>query len=81
MLIYLLHKTKQIYQMDKSTQKSRYGRKYKREIIQALEKKYDVTSQFIRQSLRGDRTSDTSIAICDDYKKMETALNKALSEV
>ena len=67
--------------MDKSTQKSRYGRKYKREIIQALEKKYDVTSQFIRQSLRGDRTSDTSIAICDDYKKMETALNKALSEV
>ena len=67
--------------MDKSTQKSRYGRKYKREILQALEHKYGVTSQFIRQSLRGDRTSDTSIAICDDYKKMETALNKALSEV
>jgi hypothetical protein len=67
--------------MDKSTQKRRYGRKYKQEIIKALVSKYGVTADFIRQSLRGDRTSDTSMAICEDYKKMETALNEALANV
>jgi hypothetical protein len=38
--------------------------------ISALEKKYDVTKQFIRQCLRGDRTSRTADTIISDYKEL-----------
>ncbi|MCK0206182.1 hypothetical protein [Ornithobacterium rhinotracheale] len=43
---------------------------YNDKAIKALVKKYGVTAQYIRQSLRGDRTSITSDKITSDYKSL-----------
>lgn len=44
--------------------------KYNDKAIKALVKKYGVTAQYIRQSLRGDRRSITSDKITCDYKAL-----------
>lgn len=43
---------------------------YNTTAVNALEKKYDVSKQFIRQCLRGDRTSRTADSISADYKEL-----------
>lgn len=66
--------------MDKSKKKSIY-QSYNPAIIKKLKEKYGMTTQFIGASLRGDRTSDTSTKICEDYKTMETEINKTLNKL
>lgn len=66
--------------MDKSKKKNLY-RSYNPAIIKRLKEKYGLTTQFIGQSLRGERTSETSIKICEDYKIMEREINKAVKQV
>jgi uncharacterized protein YlxP (DUF503 family) len=66
--------------MDKSNQKKEY-KSYNPAIIKKLKQKYGLSTQFIGQSLRGDRTSDTSTKICEDYKLMETEMNKVLKSI
>lgn len=57
--------------MNKSTQKRN---NYNVKAIKALVKKYGVTSQYIRQCLRGDRNSITSDKIIKDYKVLTREL-------
>ena len=64
--------------MDKNKEKKQYA-SYNPLIIKKLKAKYGLTTQFIGSSLRGDRTSDTSLAICEDFKKMEKELNPTCS--
>ncbi len=66
--------------MDKSKQKKQLA-SYKPAITQKLKEKYGVTIQFINASLRGDRTSETSIKICEDYKLMEKEINKVIEKL
>ncbi|MDN3675706.1 hypothetical protein QWY99_21980 [Flavobacterium branchiarum] len=66
--------------MDKNKQKKEYA-SYNPLIIQKLKTKYGMTTQFINASLRGDRTSDSSLKICEDYKLMTKAINKAINEL
>jgi len=66
--------------MDKNNKKKPYS-SYNPAIIKKLKEKYGLTTQFIGQSLRGDRQSDTSIKICEDYKIMEIEINKTLENL
>ncbi|MFU2119682.1 hypothetical protein ACQ1Q1_11720 [Ornithobacterium rhinotracheale] len=66
--------------MDKSTKRKSYNI-YNKDIIRKLRKKYGTSPHFIYASLRGDRTSDTSIKICEDYKKAEIEINKTLQRI
>ena len=67
--------------MDKSTQKRRYGVKLNREIMKALMTKYDVKQDFIRKSLKNERTSEKSLAIQEDYKKMEAKQKELMAQL
>ena len=71
---------KQIEQMNKSKEKKPYT-SYNPLIIKKLKQKYGLSVQFIGQSLRGERTSDTSVKICEDFKLMETELNKTINNL
>lgn len=66
--------------MSKSIKKTTY-KSYSPQIIKKLKEKYGLTTQFISASLRGDRNSETSIKICEDYKIMESEINKALKKL
>lgn len=66
--------------MSKNKQKKEYN-KYNPTVIKKLHAKYGVTIQFIHQSLRGDRLSETSAKICEDYKIIETELIKTLDKL
>lgn len=66
--------------MSKNNKKKPYNQ-YNPAIIKQLKQKYGLTTQFIGQSLRGERTSDTSQKICDDYKQMERQINKVIKKV
>ena len=66
--------------MDKSNKKAPY-KIYNPAIIKKLVDKYGVTRQFIGASIRGDRTSETSTKICEDYKQMEIEINKTIKEL
>lgn len=50
-------------------------------VLDRLQAKYGVTKHYIRMSLNGDRTSETSDKIKADYKLMEAELAKALKEL
>lgn len=66
--------------MSKNKQKKVYTT-YNPTIIKKLKQKYGLTTQFIGQSLRGDRTSETSLKICEDYKLMEREINNAIKNL
>lgn len=66
--------------MDKCKKNKPYNI-YNKDIIKRLREKYGTSPHFIYASLRGDRTSETSIKICEDYKKMETEINKTLKQL
>jgi uncharacterized protein YlxP (DUF503 family) len=50
-------------------------------IVSRLRKKYGVTAQYLYQSVRGERNSDTSLSISEDYKKTEREINKILQKI
>ncbi|WP_329804440.1 hypothetical protein [Flavobacterium facile] len=54
---------------------------YNKSIIKRLIEKHGFTPHFIYASLRGDRTSESSTKICEDYKLMETEMNKVLKSI
>lgn len=66
--------------MNKSNTKKQYNQ-YNPAIIKQLKTKYGLTTQFIMASIRGDRTSDTSLKICDDFKRMEREINKSIKNI
>ena len=66
--------------MDKPTKKKPYNT-YNPTIIKRLKEKYGLSTQFIGQSLRGERTSETSLKICEDFKKMTAEINKAVAKL
>jgi len=66
--------------MDKSNQKMKYN-KYNPLVLKKLKQKYGLSTMFINQSLRGERTSETSTRICQDYKIIEKELNKTLDKL
>lgn len=66
--------------MDKSRQKKKYS-KHNALVIKRLKEKYGLSTQYIHQSLRGDRLSETSIKIVEDYKLMAAELDKALKKI
>lgn len=45
-------------------------RQYNPVVVGALSEKYGVSKTFVRQSLRGDRTSLTSDTISREYKEL-----------
>ncbi len=53
--------------MDKNRNKKQYN-KYISVVIIRLKEKYGFSTQFIQQSLRGDRVSESSEKIKEDYK-------------
>lgn len=66
--------------MCKNKQKRDYS-SYNPVIIKKLKEKYGFSVQFIGQSLRGDRTSDMSLKICEDYKLMEKEINRVIASL
>ena len=58
----------------------RQTRRYNTIVIDKLSQKHKVTKVFVRQCIRGDRTSLTAELIAKEYKKMvfevEQILNK-----
>ena len=63
--------------MNKDNQKKKYN-KYITVVINRLKNKYGLSTQFIHQSLRGDRVSETSEKIVADYKLLSAEVEKAL---
>lgn len=55
--------------MDKTKQKKRNS--YNAIVIKAIAKKYNLSTQYIRQCVRGDRNSLTADKIRSDYKDMD----------
>lgn len=66
--------------MDKNRKNKSYN-VYNKDIIKRLVEKYEMTPHFIYASLRGDRVSQTSIQICEDYKKMKKRVNEVLQNL
>lgn len=66
--------------MSENKQKNKYN-SYNTVVINKLKKKYGVTTQFIHASLRGDRESETSTKICEDYKIIEKEVTKTLDKL
>lgn len=66
--------------MSKSIKKKKYN-SYNPTVIEKLKSKYGVTVQFIHQSLRGDRVSETSAKICSEYIIIEKGLKDAMSKL
>lgn len=54
---------------------------YNKAVIAKLKEMHGFSSHFIYASLRGDRTSDSSTKICEDYKKMEQKINQTLDKL
>ena len=73
----MLNNLKQSATMNKNNKKKPYNQ-YNPAIIKRLKEKYGVSTQFIGQSLRGDRESETSTKIKSDYKEMEKEVAKTL---
>ena len=63
--------------MHKYNQKKKYN-KYVSVVINRLKDKYGFSTQYIHQSLRGDRVSETSEKIVADYKLLVAEVEKAL---
>ena len=54
--------------------------KYVTVVINRLKDKYGLSTQFIHQSLRGDRVSETSEKIVAEYKLLSAEVEKALNK-
>lgn len=65
--------------MNKDNQKKKYN-SYVSVVINRLKDKYGLSTQYIHQSLRGDRVSETSEKIVADYKLLVAEVEKALNK-
>ncbi|MEY3500879.1 MAG: hypothetical protein RL308_2548 [Bacteroidota bacterium] len=65
--------------MHKDNQKKKYN-KYISVVINRLKDKYGLSTQFIHQSLRGDRVSETSEKIVAEYKILAAEVEKVLNK-
>jgi hypothetical protein len=65
--------------MHKDNQKKKYN-KYISVVINRLKDKYGLSTQFIHQSLRGDRVSETSEKIVAEYKTLAAEVEKVLNK-
>jgi len=65
--------------MHKDNQKKKYN-KYISVVIKRLKDKYGLSTQFIHQSLRGDRVSETSEKIVAEYKILAAEVEKVLNK-
>lgn len=63
--------------MDKSTQKRN---KYNTEVVDVLVEEYQVSKTFVRQAIRGDKTSLTAETIKKKYYTMANATKRAITE-
>lgn len=63
--------------MSKSTKNNQ---SYNADILNELVKKYGVTKKFIRESIRGDRTSLTSDSIKKDYTTLLASSRRAIEK-
>ena len=63
--------------MDKNSQKKQYN-KYVSVVIKRLKEKYGFSTQYIHQSLRGDRLGVSSEKIKIDYKNFVKEIEKVL---
>jgi len=61
--------------------KTKDYRTYNSAIIRRLRKKYGISPRFIYASLRGNRKSETSSKICEDYKIAEEKIIKVLENL
>ena len=66
--------------MSKDTKRKVYE-PLNKEILERLKQKYGFTSRFICASIRGERTSESSTKILEDYKKMKSEINKILQKL
>jgi hypothetical protein len=66
--------------MNKDNQKKK-SNKYISVVINRLKNKYGLSTQFIHQSLRGDRVSETSEKIVAEYKILAAEVEKALNKL
>lgn len=66
--------------MDKDNKTKQYSG-YNKDIIRRLKQKHGFTARFIYASLRGNRTSDSSTKIVDDYNKMKKAIQQVLNNI
>jgi len=65
--------------MYEDNKKMKYN-KYISVVINRLKEKYGLSTQYIHQSLRGDRMSETSQKIVSDYKILAAEVEKALKK-
>lgn len=49
-------------------------------VVNRLKDKYGLSTQFIHQSLRGDRVSETSEKIVNEYKLLTAEIEKVLNK-
>lgn len=63
--------------MDKPTKKRN---NYNTEVIKVLSEEYEVSTQFVRQAIRQDKTSLTAETIRKKYYKMANATKRAIEE-
>lgn len=47
-------------------------------VIKHLSEKHQVTEQFVRMSIRGDRESETATEIQKDYKRLVKAIDNII---
>ncbi|MBY0487395.1 MAG: hypothetical protein K2P85_09460 [Flavobacteriaceae bacterium] len=64
--------------MDKSKEKKKYN-SYNSIVIKRIKEKMGLSTQFIHQSLRGDRTSETSETVKLEYARILAEVEKTLS--
>jgi len=64
--------------MDKSTKKTRIN--YNTSVINALAKKYQFTSRYIKQILSDERTPIFSDRIKTEYKLLNNEISKILND-
>ena len=50
-------------------------------ILKRLKEKHGFSSRFIYMAIRGERTSESSVKIADDYKNMTLEINKVIEKL
>jgi hypothetical protein len=66
--------------MDKNTTKKANYNSFNPLAMQTLIEKYNVSSNFIRLSLRNERHSQKAIAIREDYKRLDMEVEKFIQK-
>lgn len=69
--------------MSESTKKKLFPSRefYNADLLKKLHAKYGLSMRFIKQSIVGTRTSETSIKIQEDYNRWLREINKTLKNL